>query len=167
MQLFDYKNELRTGVIQLNMWPDDKANPIGIVCELCGLLCRSWLTVYRHMQRQQQPQCCVSIHWIRFVSAPSGVSNRTNERGKWSVRYRRRHSKVLPKNHRWHRMTPYRKPTLSAKATKLIGIENDAGQLIENLISKGNQNYSRKWICILIFVWLSFQFVTTGLCLRL
>jgi hypothetical protein len=29
-QLFDYKHELRTGLIGLNLWPDDKANPIGI-----------------------------------------------------------------------------------------------------------------------------------------
>jgi phosphatidylinositol-4,5-bisphosphate 3-kinase len=28
-QLFDYKHELRTGIISLNMWPDNKANPIG------------------------------------------------------------------------------------------------------------------------------------------
>jgi phosphatidylinositol-4,5-bisphosphate 3-kinase len=28
-QVFDYKHELHTGVQSLNMWPDDKANPIG------------------------------------------------------------------------------------------------------------------------------------------
>lgn len=27
--LFDYKHELRTGVLTLSMWQDDKANPIG------------------------------------------------------------------------------------------------------------------------------------------
>jgi hypothetical protein len=28
-QLFDYKHQLNTGAMTLNMWPDDKANPIG------------------------------------------------------------------------------------------------------------------------------------------
>jgi len=28
-QLFDYKHELRCGIMSLNMWPDSKANPIG------------------------------------------------------------------------------------------------------------------------------------------
>ena len=27
--LFDYKHELHTGLLPLQMWPDDKANPIG------------------------------------------------------------------------------------------------------------------------------------------
>jgi hypothetical protein len=27
--LFDYKHELRSGLMSLNLWPDEKANPIG------------------------------------------------------------------------------------------------------------------------------------------
>jgi hypothetical protein len=29
LQLIDYKHELRTGLISLNMWPNEKANVIG------------------------------------------------------------------------------------------------------------------------------------------
>jgi phosphatidylinositol-4,5-bisphosphate 3-kinase len=99
MQLFDWKHELRIGQFGLNLWPDAEANPIG--------------TCVANNDPAQAASCCLYIELDTyalpsvFPTEPLPPESPDAERAAGDAR----------------------KPTVSAKAQKLIGIAEEREQV--------------------------------------
>eukprot|EP01114_Cavostelium_apophysatum_P016118 TRINITY_DN4532_c0_g2_i2.p1 TRINITY_DN4532_c0_g2~~TRINITY_DN4532_c0_g2_i2.p1 ORF type:complete len:1434 (+),score=438.70 TRINITY_DN4532_c0_g2_i2:87-4388(+) len=104
-QLVDYKHELRTGLMSLNMWPDGPANPIGTCVSNAS---SSAPTLFIEFETFAMP--------VVFPTEPLNSSELPVETGsdfEFTVR----------------------KPTISAKAKNLMGIQQDAASAVDKLAS--------------------------------
>jgi hypothetical protein len=111
LPLFDYKHQLRSGLLSLNLWPNEKANPIG-TC----------------IPNSSGNAACLFVEFDSY-SLPL-VFPTEDPKGKY-LNYALLTKSLEPMEFN----ATGRRNTISAKANKLIGIQSDNFAQIDRIIS--------------------------------